>query len=469
MGCRHPRQFASGHKRLGAPGGAVRHIGHCRKAATCTSLLLACVLLCASGAGPAAAGVSAAGARGARHWTRRHSKARCKARRRARTAKSAHSRVPAGGCVRRRRAHSGTSTRTSTSSSITTAKSLWGPPEAAKPGSAEGSGTLIGATVVGAGESSSTATQPAAPFRFFSPTSFWNEVVPAGAALDPSSASVVAALDREIFRAQEEKKGPTVNTTAWSVPVYTAAAGQAKVKVSLEDASKAPALQAAWDAVPLPADARPAAGTDKHLVVWQPSTDRLWEFWHLEKTSGGWQAAWGGAMEKASLDPGVYGPEAWPGATRWWGASASSLSIAGGLITLEDLERGQINHALAIAIPLPRGEAYSAPAQRTDGWSTAPTSIPEGAHLRLEPSLDLAALKLPPFTLMLAEAAKRYGIVVRDTAGRVAFYAQDPIPTGSNPYVGAAGYFDGETPQELLATFPWRHLQLLSMELHSAG
>jgi hypothetical protein len=313
----------------------------------------------------------------------------------------------------------------------------------------------------------SPPVDPSTPFRFFSPASFWNEPVPADAALDPSSDAVVGALDEEVETEQEANKGPAINTTAWSVPVYTVPADQPTVKVTLERASRAPALQAAWDAVPLPADAQPAAGTDKHLVVWQPSTDRLWEFWHLELAAEGWQASWGGAIQNVSSDSGAYGPEAWPGAETGWGASASSLSIAGGLITLEDLELGQINHALAIAMPNTRAGVYASPAERTDGGSTEPLSLPEGAHLRLDPSLDLAALHLPRLTLMMAEAAQRYGIIVRDAAGDVTFYAQDPTPTGANPYPGAHGYYEGKSPQQLLASFPWNHLQLLKMELHS--
>jgi hypothetical protein len=265
---------------------------------------------------------------------------------------------------------------------------------------------------------------------------------------------------------QKEQKGPTINTTSWSVPIYTVPAAAPRLKVTLDTESKSSALQAAWQAVPLPEDARPAEGSDKHLVVWQPASDKLWEFWGLEKVDANWRAAWGGAMEKVSSDPGVYGPEAWPGATTSWGASSTSLSIAGGLITLEDLEEGEINHALAIAIPEPRAEVYAAPAQRGDGFSTSPVSIPEGAHLRLDPGLDLAALKLPHFTLMLAQAAQRYGIFVRDRAAKVAFYAQDPTPTGSNPYAGSHGYFEGKGPQQLLAAFPWSYLELLKMELH---
>lgn len=306
-----------------------------------------------------------------------------------------------------------------------------------------------------------------APFRFFSAASFWNQPLPADAPLDPSSSAAVGAFNEEMAKEMEANRDPFVNTTEWSVPVYTVPADQPTVKVTLERASRCPALQTAWDAVPLPADAKPAAGRDKHLVLWQPSTDRLWEFWHLEQSAEGWQAAWGGAIQDASSASGAYGPEAWPGATIWWGASASSLSIAGGLITLEDLELGQINHALAMAIPEPRAGVYASPAQRTDGNSSEPLSLPEGAHLRLDPNLDLAALHLPRFTLMMSEAAQRYGIVVRDKSSEVTFYAQDPTPTGRNPYNGPHGYFEGKSPKELLASFPWHHLQLLKMGLHS--
>jgi hypothetical protein len=310
--------------------------------------------------------------------------------------------------------------------------------------------------------------ESAGPSRFFSPTSFWNEPLPANAPLDSSSVVVVGALNTEIGLEKAISKGPAINTTSWSVPIYTVPARQPTVRVSLVYASS-PALQAAWAAVPLPADAQPAGGTDRHLVVWQPSTDRLWEFYALEHGTKGWQADWGGAIQSVSTNSGAYGPGAWPGATTTWGASASSLSIAGGLITLEDLERGQIDHALAMALPTVRGGVYSSPAERSDGAVLDPLYLPEGAHLRLDPKLNLTTLRLPRLTLMMAEAAQRYGIVVRDYADNVAFYAQDPVPTGTEPYTGSGGYYGGRSPGELLAAFPWSHLQLLKMELHSTS
>jgi hypothetical protein len=304
------------------------------------------------------------------------------------------------------------------------------------------------------------------PFRFFSPTSFWNQSLPADAPLDPSSAAMMTAFDQEIAAEESVKSGPWINATYYSVPIYTVAARQPVVKVMLEDASRSPALQSAWDSVPLPQDAEPAAGGDKHLVVWQPSTDRLWEFWHLEMTAAGWKAGWGGAMRRVLSSPGVYTRRAWPGARSYWGASGTSLSIVGGLMTLEDFAKGRINHALAMAVPNVRKGVYASPAERSDGESTEPLALPEGAHLRLDPGLDLAALHLPRLTLMIAEAAQRYGIFIRDAGAEVAFYAQDPIPTGTEPYAGARGYFEGQYPEGVLASFPWSHLQVLKMELH---
>ncbi len=326
----------------------------------------------------------------------------------------------------------------------------------------------VGSTLAGgrsAGDAHSSKTS--APFRFFSPSSFWNKPLPADAPLDSSSAAIVAAFDAEIEVQEQAGDGPWINTTKYSIPVYTVPAGQPTVRVQLDSVVNAP-LSAAWSAVPLPSTAKPAVGTDGSLVVWQPSTDQLWEFHQLVHEADGWQANWGGAMQDVMSNPGVYGAEAWPDAETWWGISASSLSLVGGLISLEDLEKGQINHALEMAIPERSASAYASPAQRTDGKSTNPLALPEGAHLRLNPSLDLAALHLPRLTLMLAEAAQRYGIFITDGSHPGAeFYAQDPTPTGTNPYAGPNGYFEGKYPNELLASFPWSQLELLKMELHN--
>jgi hypothetical protein len=134
------------------------------------------------------------------------------------------------------------------------------------------------------------------------------------------------------------------------------------------------------------------------------------------------------------------------------------------MITLDDLRRGRIDHALAVGLPaaIVRGPAYSWPAQRTDGTSTDPASIPEGAHFRLDPTLDLSTLDLSPAARMIAEAAQRYGIVVRDRSGDVTLYGEDPTPTGADPYPAFLG---GQSPLQALQGIPWDRLQLVQMRL----
>jgi hypothetical protein len=304
-------------------------------------------------------------------------------------------------------------------------------------------------------------------FRFFSPHGFWNAPIAEESAVDPDSKQIVAALDRTVSEEQAQEVGPWINTTSYNVPIYRVPWNQPTVTVHLAAPYAEPALREAWKAVPLPPEAEPAPGNDAHLVVWQPAADRMWEFWHLRKSSGGWEAGWGGAMDEVSTNPGVYTAAAWPGATTFWGASASSLPLVGGLITLEDMSQGWINHALAISVPDVRADVYARPARRTDGSSSDPLSLPEGAHLRLAPGLDLSTLQLPPITLRIAEAAQRYGIYVRDGAKTVSFYAQAPKSPDRDPYAGKWGYFEGMSAREVLAPFPWDRLQLLKMDLRT--
>jgi hypothetical protein len=307
--------------------------------------------------------------------------------------------------------------------------------------------------------------EPAAPFRFFSAKGIWNESLPSSAALDPISKNAVSLLIEQIA-----KYGSAINTTAWSVPIYTVPANQPTVRVKVNRPnSSLTSLQAAWEAVPLPPNALPAKGTDKHLVVWQPSTDKMWEFWAFIPATAtqGPSAWWGGAIEHVSTNGGAYNALAWPGWQQGWGASSSGLPLAGGLITIEDCQAGVIPHALAIAVREPRAQpVYALPGTHSDGTSSNPASLPEGARLRLDPTLDLASLKLPKFTLMLAQAAQKYGLFVRDrTTPGLVLVAQDPTPTGTEPYAGTGGCFGGVGQKAILAAFPWSHLQLMKMEL----
>jgi len=296
----------------------------------------------------------------------------------------------------------------------------------------------------------------------------WNAPLRDTAPLDPSSAVLVKSLRDTVAQNIADRWGPWISTAGTS-PLYTVPVNQPTVRVQLDPGSWKAGLQQTFLAVPIPADATPAAGTDAHLTVWQPSTDRLWEFFEARKLADGWHANFGGSMQKVSSSPGYYTTDAWPGLSQtWWGATATSLPVIAGTMMIKELKAGVISHALAMNIPWARPNVYSWPAQRTDGKSTDPNAIPEGARFRLDPQLDIDKLNLPPMTRMMAQAAQRYGIIVRDQTGHaISFFAENPAQYRTNPYTGSTGFYRGSSPNPVTEAFPWQYLQLLKMDLHT--
>jgi hypothetical protein len=286
------------------------------------------------------------------------------------------------------------------------------------------------------------AARPA-PGRFFAPGSVWNRPLPGDSPVARDSHALVSRLQKQVKTA-----GPWIATTNFSVPIARAGRHQRRVKVTL-DTGYAP-LQRAFASVPVPPGARPAPGGDRHLVVWQPSTNTMWEFWLMQRKRDGWHARWGARIRNVSRSPGIN-----PSPT---GATASGLPLVGGLMTLPELRRGRIDHALAVALPSTRAGVAAWPATRTDGQDPSPTAIPEGTRFRLDPKVDVGRLGLSRTGEAIARAAQRYGIIVRDKAGAVVFYGQEPPRTNPRAYHAV---FRGAYPNQILARFPWDRLQVV--------
>jgi hypothetical protein len=307
------------------------------------------------------------------------------------------------------------------------------------------SGCVEGSSTSGRAPSpaSSRDSPHAREARFFAPSSVWNRPLPARAPLAPDSNALVSELQRQVRTA-----GPWIATTRFSVPIVRVGARQRRVRVKL-DTGYAP-LQRDFASVPVPRGARPAPGTDKHLVVWQPATDTMWEFWLMQRRADGWHARWGAKLRHVSRGAGIN-----PAPT---GATASGLPLVAGLMTMAELRRGRIDHALAVSLPSTRAGVAAWPATRTDGQDPRPTAIPEGTRFRLDPRLRIGRLRLPPVVRAMAVAAQRYGIIVRDKAGAVVFYGQEPPRSRPRAYHSV---FRGAYPNQLLSRFPWSRLQVV--------
>jgi hypothetical protein len=286
----------------------------------------------------------------------------------------------------------------------------------------------------------------------FAAGSFWYRPLPSTVPLHPASATLVADFDRQ-WKQYYANVG--INTTSYTPPVFVASATTALRVVRVWDCQGKgfldPALTTQLLAVPIPDAAAPSSGSDAELVISQPSTDSLWELWRARRTStGGWEACWGGKLSGASTGSGLF---PWP-----FGTTATGISLAGGLISPEELTAGRIDHALAISLVDLKAKVFSWPASRTDGSSTATNAIAEGQRFRLDPTIDVDVLPITRTAKIVAKALQTYGMVVRDKSGSVTFYAENTLAEGRTDLYPA---LFGTPTYKVLAGIPWTRLQAL--------
>jgi hypothetical protein len=310
-------------------------------------------------------------------------------------------------------------------------------------------------------------TPPASDVRPFAADSVFNQALRDDAPLASRSAAWAGFLRRSVA-----EHGTWINSSTCAMPIYRAPAGTPRTRVVLDPGVyQDPALLRAWASVPIPADADVARCPDANLAVLQRQPDGAvtqWELWSARREDGRWTAKWGGVTQDVARDRGVASAYAWsdPGApdpaarrSTWaWNVSASSLSMTAGVITRADLARGSIDHAVALAVNDAAAIAHLWPAQRTDGTSQDPDAIPEGAHLRLPADLDLSRRPMSPLVRMIAVAAQRYGVVVRDKSYGVNAFVAEQMPQGADP---VPALLDGSDPATALRAFPWSELEVL--------
>lgn len=251
------------------------------------------------------------------------------------------------------------------------------------------------------------------------------------------------------------------NFKEWTPSIWIVDKGVPTQKITLVDsegkvreAGYQTNLQKYFEAVPLPEASLAASkeltvgGTDKHMCIYRPSTDEMWEMWRYgvwgEKTF-----VYGAYISSASEWNGVVPNQ--------WGARATGLALIGGIITLQDLvevaKGGSIKHALALAIPS-TGPGWVAPANRSDAGEgkyfgfiaekhegvANPAypfvdAVPEGSWFRFPAGSKPSTYGLTkPLEVAIFEAIRAYGMFVVDAGGGgCQFYVESPLAIES-PY-----------------------------------
>ena len=74
-----------------------------------------------------------------------------------------------------------------------------------------------------------------------------------------------------------------------------------------------------------------------------------------------------------------------------------------------------------------------------DSGAGSDDALPIGAHLVLDPTLDIDALNLPPAERTIAKALQKYGMFLADSSGGFTLYAVHPSSFAGNPYIAIWG------------------------------
>ena len=309
-------------------------------------------------------------------------------------------------------------------------------------GAAAGTG---GATTAGTGGGASgaagTGTAPSV-WRPFSSTSPWNTPIPTNPAIDPDSATFIADLATLTGQGQQAL---SVNIQGYSIPVYyvdstvplvnvMAGLGGTGFRTGAPNEGDVPGSGTA----PIPAGATPAAGTDRHLCIVDTAAETSWDLYDANDGSGGSTGSGGSggsggwtASLAASMDLTSDGVRPPTNDSPWWagqGARACGLPLIAGLITVDEVKAGKIEHALVLAYPHIRSRYYTPPASSAQGTTSdaiQTRGVECGGQIQLDPTLDLSTLGLSSTGLMIAKALQTYGAFVGDYSGAISLYADE--------------------------------------------
>jgi len=171
---------------------------------------------------------------------------------------------------------------------------------------------------------------------------------------------------------------------------------------------------------PVPANAPIEGGGargrgDKHVLVVQEGTCKLYEMYKARRKGEGWVADSGAVF---NLRSDALRPEGWTS------ADAAGLPIFPLLVRYPEAHAGAIDHALRVTVPESQ-RGYIHPATHFASSSENPNLPPMGLRLRLKASYSLAGFTGE--SLVILQALKRYGLIVADN-GSPWFISGAPNP-----------------------------------------
>jgi hypothetical protein len=213
------------------------------------------------------------------------------------------------------------------------------------------------------------------------------------------------------------------------IPITVVGRRQPKSRVSFEYADESDR-----GPYPIPRNVRIEGGRsstgDRHALIVDRSSCRLYELYALYPQGRGWRAGSGAiwSLRSNKLRP-----------AGWTSADAAGLPILPGLARYDEVKRGVINHALRFTVQRTR-RAYVFPARHFASDSNDPSLPAMGLRLRLKASFDVSGF--PRQARIILIALKRYGMLVADN-GSSWYITGAPDPRWSNDQLHTLGRVKG--------------------------
>lgn len=147
---------------------------------------------------------------------------------------------------------------------------------------------------------------------------------------------------------------------------------------------------------------KPSLEADRHGIVVDPVGRKLYEFYRLTRTDGGWTAEQASVFDLASNKLRPDG---------WTSSDAAGLPIFPAVVRYDELKRGVIDHALRVTVRHTQ-RAYVYPATHFASRLTDENLPRMGERLRLRKDFDVSGFSPEVKTILIA--LKRYGMFVAD-------------------------------------------------------
>lgn len=274
-------------------------------------------------------------------------------------------------------------------------------------GSTDGTNTTNGSSN-GSTTSSTTSSTGSIPdlgvnanmngYRPFPADNPWNTPVDQSP-VDPNSDNLIASIG--VAKNFHPDFGANWNGGPFGIPYVVVSGSQAKVAMSFDYDDES-------DPGPYPIPPNPPiegganSSGDRHILVIDRDNHKLYETWDSHPDNPGWHCGSGAVFDLTSNNLRPAG---------WTSADAAGLPIFPGLVRYDEVQSGEITHALRFTVSHTR-KAYVAPARHWASSDTSANRPPMGMRVRLKANFNMSGY--PESAQVILRALKRYGMIVAD-------------------------------------------------------